>query len=183
MFDPNPWVAIAISVLAALFTGGSYFVNRQSLAAKFMDRIYELDKLILANGEKFATFGAATSWKDTVFGPANERTSKYYETQAIVYFYLNLFDEIHAALGRFHVLESSQWLAWKSYIFQRVSHPLLKEEIRSQCDTDPKNGRLVSRSESAVFNASFLAFLVRNQDCWLHTGNTHRSLDELSNLS
>lgn len=164
-----PWLAIASALFACVSTIAaivSFRVHRMSLAAKFMDRLYELDKLILANSGTYKTFVGATSW-DKIRGLTGcyVTESEHFKVKAFAYFYINLFDEIYTAYGYpYKDLDAgSTWKAWRHFILQRVRHPLLSALIERECTS--LNGRL-RKNDVSVLNPRLLDFLCNSQAEW-----------------
>jgi hypothetical protein len=163
-----PWASALLSAVSACAAWFAFSVNRRSLTAKFMDRLFELDKLILAHPKSFGVFMHAQGWDDAAFGDASARCDEYYRAKAFTYFYLNLFEEIHAALDGPRLWPSAQWQAWRAYIHSRVRHPLVTATIEAQCLLADDGGRLRlrPRSDEPALSRRFLVFLADTQAAW-----------------
>jgi hypothetical protein len=138
-----------------------------NLAAKFMDRLYELDKLILTNSKTYKTFVNAKSWHEIPDEETGtDQASERFKVKAFAYFYLNLFDEIYAAYGIRHkdLHPSPTWQAWRNFILERAKHPLLSALIERECVRSGDNR--LRRKDSSVFNPSLLDFLCDSQTEW-----------------
>jgi hypothetical protein len=168
--QPAVWSAFfaAVSATAAWF---SYYVNRHNLAAKLMDRLYDLDKMIIASPEVFATFvQLANHPTDDYFAakrPGTTETEKqktYYKLKAFAYFYVNLFDEIFAAYGG-RPDGDNTWDAWRNYMFARLKHPLVRELVMKGAGLAMEHEVLVQRGAS-VHGKGFIAFLCSNYHHW-----------------
>jgi len=165
-----PWPAIAsalFALISAIAATVSYRVHRTNLAAKFMDRLYELDKLILANADPYRAFVYARSWDDLPHSPTDDNAATLrLKVKAFAYYYVNLFDEIFAAYGTRHndLQPSPTWHAWRNFILARARHPLLSALIETECVVG-ENRRLRPK-HSSVFNPALLDFLCDSQEEW-----------------
>lgn len=166
---PAAWSALfaLVSAVAALTT---YRIHRRNLAAKFVDRLYELDKLVIANPLTFDRFVNATSWEeDAIIGIEARKTGEYYKTRSFAYFLINLFDEVCVAYESEHneASPNDTWTAWRAFILDGAKHPLIGILIREQCICEmiAKRERLRPKPDSA-FHPNLLKFLCAVQDEW-----------------
>jgi hypothetical protein len=129
----------SIALLIGIFT---YLLSRGLLpltpSAKLWDRVYELDKLVLAYPKPFARFMQEVARPNAFFyadSTTVPRNDEYYQLKAMVYFHLNVFEEIYLTT------ESSKAIAkqferegWDEYIFRKMRHPLVREVFDREAD-------------------------------------------------
>ena len=138
--DP-PLVSSVVAISAAGVAMFSYLLNRKlqplAPAAKLMDRLYELDKLILQYPEVMAAFMKETQRKDAFFYEPEAivpRDPMYFRLKAFTYYWLNYFEEIYLALQDKSVSKQIEGEGWLDYIQQKMRHPLLREVFDREAD-------------------------------------------------
>lgn len=167
---PAFWSAL-FALASAIAAGFSYSVNRRSLASKLMDRLYDLDKLILSNPKQYYLF--TEQWnRSTLDYFATDYPQKgvcpddYFKIKGIVYFYLNLFDEIFNTYGNSFAVDTQLiWASWQNWIFERLKHPLIKELALKRCSLQDVNG-VLRKTGPSVFTERFVDFISENYDKW-----------------
>jgi hypothetical protein len=143
----------AIAFLLGLLT---YALSRNLLplapTGKLWDRVYELDKLVLAHAPVFAVFMAEVNRATPYFyaDPPLQRTPEFYQLKALVYFHLNVFEELFVTTNR------SRWIAkqferegWNEYIIRKMRHPLIRE--------------VFDRESAQIYAGSFRVFVEANR--------------------
>lgn len=165
-------------VWSAIFAFGSataavatYVIHRRNLAAKFVDRLYELDKIVISNPLSFQRFVNAKKWNDdALVGREALTAGEYFKARSIAYFLLNLYDEVCVAYGGLEgeIEPTGRWLAWRTFILTGAKHPLITQLIEDQCIVTCKRGvkALVSPKSASVFHPALLAFLCAVQNEW-----------------
>ena len=148
----------AFALMLGLLT---YVLSRGLLpltpSGKLWDRVYELDKLVLSNPVVFARFMAEVDRTPPYFYADSSvipRTKEFYELKALVYFQLNIFEEIFLTTTR------SWWIAkhferegWIEYIFRKMRHPLIREVF----DWEAK------QVDAGAFSGEFRKFVMSNR--------------------
>jgi hypothetical protein len=128
-------LGVAVAALAAALGLLSYVLSRALLpltpTAKLWDRMYEIDKLAIANPKVLRLFMKQVERKTPYFyAPPLKvpRDDDYYQLKTFVYFHLSVFEEMYQTTRR------SRWVAkqfesegWDQYIFEKLRHPLMKE--------------------------------------------------------
>lgn len=161
-----PLFSALFALLSVIAAAAAYVVNRRTLVAKLFDRLYDLDKLILSNAGAFQAFAEQATRPHDDYFRTSKRDEVYYKMKAITYFYLNLFDEIHAVYGGSSGINSTDaWESWKVYMFERLKHPLIRELIVKECAIVMENGRPVTNGSGSFTNA-FAQFLCVNHEKW-----------------
>lgn len=146
-------LGVSVAFLLGLLT---YALSRNLLplapTGKLWDRIYELDKLVLAHPAVFAAFMAQASRASPYFyaDPPLERSDQFYQLKALVYFQLNVFEEMFVTMNR------SRWIAgqferegWNEYIIRKLRHPLIRE--------------VFDRESAQIYAGSFRGFVEANR--------------------
>ena len=147
------FLAIVFTVVNLLLTLLNYVLGRgtqlRNLAAKYKDRLYELNKLSLQYPEVAAAFQAREhtheptepDYSKAVAEDATARKQAEVAAErlaaqlyAYVRFRINFYEEIYYATqdGRLKALEDSG--RWRLYIDSRLEHPLVQEAIRNEPD-------------------------------------------------
>ena len=145
------FLAILFTVINLLLTLANYLLGRgtqlRNLAAKYKDRLYELNKLSLQYPDVASAFQARERRQEAPGSPCTvpisedvaarrqaEVAAERQEAQMYAYvrFRINFYEEIYYATqdGRLKALEDSA--RWRSYVDSRLQHPLVKEAIRSE---------------------------------------------------
>lgn len=134
-------LSVVVSVVAAVISAYSYLLNRKlqrlSTYAKLMDRLYELDKLILQYPEVMAVFIKEAKRTDAFFYAPESvvpRDVMYVKLKAFAYFILNWHEEIFLILQHKSYSAEIQGQLWLDCIIQRMSHPLLREVFNKEAD-------------------------------------------------
>ncbi|OOG51786.1 hypothetical protein [Polaromonas sp. C04] len=149
-------LGVAVAALALMLGLLTYVLSRSLLplapSGKLWDRVYELDKLVLSYPELFARFMAEVHRTSPYFyadPSVVPRTKDFYQLKALVYFHLNVFEEIFLTTSR------SGWIArqfeqegWDEYIFRKMRHPLLRE--------------VFDREAKQIYPGKFRDFVQRN---------------------
>lgn len=157
--DP-PFVSSIVAIAAAVVATFSYLLNRKlqplAPAAKLMDRLYELDKLILQYPEVMAVFMQQTKRTDAFFYAPETvvpRDAMYFRLKAFTYFWMNFVEEVFLALQDKAVSDQIEGEGWLDYIVQKMRHPLLREVFDREADRIYK-GKFADyiRSKSAEIN-------------------------------
>jgi hypothetical protein len=108
----------------------------QTLAGNLMNRLYEIDKMIMSYPTEFAFFIDQTQRTTSYFYDKSiERDATYYRVKAIVYFHIDFFDEILACGAKASdsgVSNALEIEAWHRYILQRMTHALIKEVLKRE---------------------------------------------------
>lgn len=138
--DP-PTVSAAVATIAAAATVFTYFLNRKlqpyAPAAKLMDRMYELNKLVLQYPAEFAAFMKEATRKDAYFYAPESvvaRDATYFRLKSFAYFHLDFFEEVYLAIQDKSVSEQFEGEQWMDYILQKMRHPLLREVFHQEAD-------------------------------------------------
>ena len=144
-------LGIAFTAVNLLLTVLNYLLGRgtqlRNLAAKYKDRLYELNKLSLQYPEVAAAFQSAE--RTAALGqspvaepaPANQAAAQLAaaaaeklaaQMHAYVRFRINFYEEIfYATQGwRMKALEDSK--VWRDYIDSRLGHPLIQKALRTE---------------------------------------------------
>jgi hypothetical protein len=166
-FITSSFVATLISVAV------SYYINHRSLKAKLTDRLYEFNKLQLSHPEAFAGFWQhANRTRDDYFSSAfkdldTKKDKSLFEYRAIAHYYLNMFEEMYFAHRTLDRQEpcSSDWHAWREYIFGRLRHPLIRETICTVGDIKKSSSGLTAGNKGE-FSKEFIEFLCANGSHW-----------------
>jgi len=133
---------VTVAALALLIGTLTYLLSRVLLAltpsAKLWDRVYELDKLVLTYPEPFSRFMEQVSRTSAFFYADSSivpRDAQYYQLKAIVYFYLDVFEEIYLTTERSRVIAKQfEQEGWNKYIFRKMRHPLVREIFDKEAD-------------------------------------------------
>jgi hypothetical protein len=150
-------LGVAVASIAFLLGLLTYALSRNLLplgpSGKLWDRVYELDKLVLTYPKVFTSFMSEVSrtlpffYADPALVPRNE---DYYQLKALVYFHLNVFEEIVLTTSR------SGWIAkqferhgWDEYIVRKMRHPLMRE--------------VFDREASQIYDGQFRLFIEKNR--------------------
>lgn len=171
--EPATYSAIAaiFSAIAAIF---SYSINRKSLSSKISDRLYEINKLIMSNPEVFNAFVTeAHRLKEDYFEITSEKDRLHVQLKSLVYFYLNLFEEMFIVYETKLPFVDHTWKALQHYIFKRLRHPLIKEVVLAECNftIDGQGGLVRISKESCIFDERFISFLEKNYEKWRNVGS------------
>lgn len=156
MFNIDPdYLGPLVSSVAACASWLAYWFSRRmqpiAQASKLMDRMYELDKLVLQYPDEFAAFMAEAGRKTPYFGDITVKRDKcYFRLKSIVYFHLNAFEEIYLATLDPQLNIQFEGEHWHSYILGRMRHPLLKE--------------VLNREGYRIYKGKFADFIARNAD-------------------
>ena len=151
-------LGVGIASFAFLLGVLTYALSRNLLplapTGKLWDRVYELDKLVLAYPKVFGKYMAQVKRQDPYFyAPVAvvPRDDEYYQLKALVYFHLNVFEEIFLTTSR------SVWTArqferagWEQYIIRKLRHPLMREVLKKEGDL--------------IYAGAFLAFVNKHGD-------------------
>ncbi len=167
---PAFWSAL-FALASAIAAGFSYSVNRRSLTSKLMDRLYDLDKLILTNPKQYYLFieqshRPTLDYFATGYPQNGACPDDYFKIKGIVYFYLNLFDEIFNTYGNSFAVDTQQiWASWQHWIFERLKHPLIKELALKRCALQEEHG-VLRKTGPSVFTDRFVDFISENYEKW-----------------
>lgn len=147
---------VAVAVIAFLLGLLTYALSRNLLplapTGKLWDRVYELDKIVLAHPAVFTAFMAEVNRASPYFyaDPPLDRNDKFHQLKALVYFHLNVFEEIFVTTNR------SRWIAkqferegWNDYIIRKMRHPLIRE--------------VFDRESAQIYAGSFRVFVEANR--------------------
>lgn len=165
----TPAMASAVAALASAATAGiTYLLNRQvnplAVSAKLMDRLYELNRLVLQYPEEFAVFiGHANRATPYFYAAPSEipRDRAYYRVRAFTYFHLDFFEEIFLASKSRAIRRSFDSENWFEYIDQRMRHRLLQEIFKREA------GRSYKGEFSAYVNSKWPEYQQRSDpDAW-----------------
>jgi hypothetical protein len=138
MFDIDPdYLGPLVSSVAALASWLAYWLNQRmqpiAQASKLMDRMYELDKLVLQYPDDFAAFMAEARRQNPYFSDLTvKREARYFRLKSIVYFHLNIFEEIYLATLDRRMNAQFEGEHWQSYILGKMRHALIKEVFRRE---------------------------------------------------
>lgn len=150
-------LGVMIATIALMIGLLTYLLSRGLLpltpSGKLWDRVYELDKLVLAYPDVFVRFMQECPRTQPFFyadPSVIPRTKDFYQLKALVYFHLNVFEEI------FLTTEGSGWIArqfersdWDSYILRKMRHPLIRE--------------VFNREARLIYPGKFREFIERNR--------------------
>ena len=128
-------LGVGIAAIAMLLGFLTYLLSRGLLpltpSAKLWDRVYELDKLVLTYSDIFTVFMEQASRKTPYFyaDPTDvKRDADYYKLKAMVYFHLNVFEEIYLTTeGSVWIFNQFEREGRDKYIFRKMRHPLVRE--------------------------------------------------------
>ncbi|BCT68731.1 hypothetical protein [Nitrosospira sp. NRS527] len=165
--EPSTYSAIAamFSAIAAFF---SYRINKKSLSSKFNDRFYDINKLIVSNPNVYEAFLKQADRSKADYFETTPVDTLHVQLKSLVYFYLNLFEEmLHVHETKLPFMNGT-WKAWQHYIFKRLKHPLIKEVVLAECNLRiNEQGKLEKFGAGAsIFNDSLILFLVTNYEKW-----------------
>ncbi len=149
-------LGVAVTALALSIGFLTYVLSRGLLpltpSAKLWDRVYELDKLVLAYPEIFVLIMKELHRTTPFFyaDPPVPRDKCYYQMKAMVYFHLNVFEEIFLTTEG-----AGGWIArqferagWDEYIFRKMRHPLIRE--------------VFDREAEQIYPGNFTKFIRKN---------------------
>jgi hypothetical protein len=166
-------VSIATSsvVATALTLFFSYGITRRTLMAKVNDRLFDLDKLILANAASFAAFWALGDREDDAYFATALRTkpvsAEVITQRAFAFYYLNVFEEMYLAhhILPFQLTPPREWKTRESYIFERLKHPLIRETLMLSAGIKRDRAGLLA-SDIGHYNKAFVDHLCANEARW-----------------
>jgi hypothetical protein len=148
-------VAIVSATIALVSLGLSLynFFNQRTISdaqrsQKLMDRLYEFDRMLIQNPElqvKLESLRNATA--GYFFGPG-PKDADYIRLKTFVYWHINFFDEIMLVVhGRRRIETVSEFDDWKTFIIEKMRHPLFRE---------------IYTHEQEIFGAKLRTFISEN---------------------
>ena len=148
-------VAVISATIALLSLGLSLYnfftqrtVSDAQRSQKIMDRLYEFDRMLLQQPDLQVKLESLRNSNGLYFSGPGPKDADYIRLKTFVYWHINFFDEIMLLLhGRRRIETVSEFDDWKTYILEKMRHPLFRE---------------IYATEQEIFGAKLRAFISEN---------------------
>jgi len=148
---------VVVSLVAFVISLRTYQLNRRlqplTTATKLMDRVLEINKLMLQYPDVMLAFLRESQRTEPYFSAPEEqvkRDSDYVKLKAFTYYLLDFNEEIYLVLQDKSISDQVQGKVWIDFIIKRMRHPLLRE--------------LFGQEGEHTYRGKFADFIEKNKD-------------------